>query len=63
MGLHVSLGECICSRLVGPGLGFIVPLKVDRIWGMWGSYLSIPKGIFYLLKRDYKPKPLNPKNF
>ena len=24
--------------------------QVDRIWGIWGSYYSIPKAIFYLLK-------------
>ena len=34
-------------------LGFRVPLKVDRIWGIWGSYYNIPKAIFYLLKGDY----------
>ena len=31
----------------------IVPLKVDRIWSIWGSYFNIPKAIFYLLKVDY----------
>ena len=25
------------------------PPYVDRIWGMWGSYSSLPKAIFYLL--------------
>ena len=35
--------------------GFVYgPLKVDRIWGIWGSYFNIPKAIFYLLKRDYR---------
>ena len=29
--------------------GFRVP-RIDRIWGIWGSYYSIPKAIFYLLK-------------
>ena len=29
------------------------PPKVDRIWGIWGSYHNIPKTIFYLLKGDY----------
>ena len=23
-----------------------------RIWGIWGSYYTIPKAIFYLLKGD-----------
>ena len=26
----------------------------DRIWGIWGSYNNIPKGILDLLKRDYR---------
>ena len=30
------------------------PSKVDRIWGIWGSYSSMPKAMFYLPKRDYK---------
>ena len=30
------------------------PLKVDRIWGIWGSYRNIAKAIFYLLKGDYR---------
>ena len=30
------------------------PPKVDRIWGIWGSYCNIPKAIFYLLKEDYR---------
>ena len=32
------------------------PPKVDRIWGIWGSYYNIPKTIFYLLKGDYSSK-------
>ena len=34
------------------GLGFMgySPAKVDRIWGMWGSYSNILTAIFYLLK-------------
>ena len=28
--------------------------KVDRIWGIWGSYCNIPQAIFYLLKGDYR---------
>ena len=35
-------------------IGIIVPLKINRKWGIWGSYYSIPKAIFYLLKGDYK---------
>ena len=31
------------------------PPYVDRIWGIWGSYYTIPQAIFYLLKEDYKP--------
>ena len=31
------------------GLGYSPP-EVDRIWGIWGSYYSVPKAIFYLLK-------------
>ena len=31
----------------------IVPLLVDRIWVIWGSYFNIPKAIFYLLQGDY----------
>ena len=30
------------------------PPEVDRIWGIWGSYSNIPKGIFYLLKGNYR---------
>ena len=30
----------------------IVPLYVDRMCGIWGSYYHIPKAIFYLFKRD-----------
>ena len=30
------------------------PPEIDRLWGIWGSYFSIPKAIFYLLKGDYK---------
>ena len=30
------------------------PPSVDRIWGIWGSYYTIPKAIFDLLKWDYK---------
>ena len=26
---------------------------MDRIWGIWGSYFSIPQAIFYLFKGDY----------
>ena len=26
------------------------PPYVDGIWGIWGSYYTIPKAIFYLLK-------------
>ena len=29
---------------------------VDRISGIWGSYSSIPKAKFYLLKGGYSPK-------
>ena len=29
--------------------------EIDRIWGICGSYYTIPKTIFYLLKSDYKP--------
>ena len=30
------------------------PLEVDRIWGSFGSYYSIPEAIlFYLLEGDY----------
>ena len=43
------------------------PPQVERIWGTWGSYYSIPNAIFYLLKGDYKwltirviISPLNP---
>ena len=32
------------------------PRKVDRIWGIWGSYYTLPKAIFHLLTGDYKPK-------
>ena len=32
------------------------PPKVDRIWGIWGSYYKLPKAIFYLLKGDYSFK-------
>ena len=32
-----------------------IPPEVDRIWDIWGSYDSIPKTIFYLLKGDYRP--------
>ena len=32
------------------------PPYVDRIWGIWGSYYSIPKVIFYLLEAHYNPK-------
>ena len=32
--------------------GYSLP-EVDRIWVVWGSYSSIPKAIFYLLKVDY----------
>ena len=39
-----------CSSIFG--LGFIVPLMVDRLWGIWGSYYTIPKAIFYLLRGD-----------
>ena len=28
---------------------------MDRIWGVWGSYYSIPKAVFYLLKGHYTP--------
>ena len=35
-------------------LSQIVPLKIDRIWGIWGSYYRIPKAIFYLPKGDYR---------
>ena len=24
------------------------------MWGIWGSYIYIPKAIFYLLEGDYK---------
>ena len=36
------------------GLGFWVysPPEVERIWNLWGSYYSVPKAIFYLLKGD-----------
>ena len=38
------------------GLGFKVsgysPPSVDRIWAIWASHYSLPKAIFYLLKRD-----------
>ena len=37
------------------------PPYVERIWGMWGSYYTIPKAIFYLLKGDYKTYTLIPK--
>ena len=30
------------------------PPYVERVWDIWGSYYSIPKAIFYLLKGDYK---------
>ena len=39
-------------------LGIYSPPKVDRIWGRRGSYLNIPKAIFYLLKGDYKSKSI-----
>ena len=29
------------------------PPKVDRIWGIWGSFYNVPKAIFYLLKGIY----------
>ena len=35
-----------CVRLRTP--------QADRIWGIWGSYYSIRKAIFYLLNGDYK---------
>ena len=37
-------------------LGFRVysPPQVDRIWGIWGSYYTIPQAIFYLLNGAYK---------
>ena len=28
------------------------PAEVDGIWGIWGSYVNIPKPIFYILKGD-----------
>ena len=31
----------------------MVPLLVDRIWDVWGSYFHVPKAIFHLLNRDY----------
>ena len=34
-------------------LGFYSPAKVDRIWGIWGSYYNIPTAIFFLLKGVY----------
>ena len=30
----------------------------DRIWGIWGSYYSIPKAMFYLLKGNSTPEVL-----
>ena len=27
--------------------------EVDRIWGIWESYYTVPKDIFYLLEGDY----------
>ena len=33
--------------------------EADRVWGIWGSYYDIRKGIFYLLQGDYKPWTLN----
>ena len=44
------------------GLGFLSefqenlysPPEVHRIWGIWGSYYTIPKAIFYILKGGYK---------
>ena len=30
------------------------PPKVDRIWGIWGSYFNVPKAIVYLLEGDYQ---------
>ena len=35
---------------LGSWLLGIVPLEVDRIWGIWESYYNIPKAIFYLLE-------------
>ena len=32
----------------------IVPLQVDRIPGIGGSYYNMPKAILYLLKGDCK---------
>ena len=35
-------------------LGVYGPPEVDSIWGIWGSYYNMSKGIFYLLKGDYR---------
>ena len=42
----------------GSGIWYIVPFKVDRMWGMWAiwdSCFNIPKAMFNLLKGDYNP--------
>ena len=65
MGRRVLPWLRVCR--LGSGLGlrsgvYVVPLKVDRIWGIWGACYNIPKGIFYLLKgdchADHRGKPL-----
>ena len=38
---------------MGMGPEAIDPPEVDRIQDIWGSYCSLPKAIFYLLKGDY----------
>ena len=45
---NLTSHKCYCIKPSSPP-------RVDRIWGIWGSYYNIPKAIFYLLKGDYKP--------
>ena len=47
---HVQ-GDPLCHK-------YIAPPKVDRIWGIWGSYYDMLEAIFYLLKGDYEPRVL-----
>ena len=52
---HIRLMEKKMETTI-EGFGFWVysPPEVDRIWGIWGSYHTLPKAIFYLLKGDYR---------
>ena len=57
IGVRSWTGPCAMARRLLARTSS--PSQVDRIWGIWGSYYTMPKAVFYLLQGDYSPTSFN----